>query len=445
MPSTELKRTAATTSPDRVAKDAPDAETGFSRAAGAILAACVTVGAIAYAASVVLFSAQNGGTLAQLGRVLTYFGYSCVIGTILLIALAALGMLRTWWLAAIAGFVAYALGAVFAQAFIYTTSGQSLTPEIWGLLLITVLLTHLLPALVFTVLTPVLGRRIWLRMLGDAPAAASATRTPHRVAGTDSPLGSRRVALVRVPSTRIAEGAVSFIEREPVDSARADSQWEAYVSALDAEGFETVEVAEIDESADGVFIEDSLVIVGSRAIVTRSGAEARRVEAEGAEQAAKDLGFTISRITSPGTLDGGDVLQVGDTVFVGASTRTNAEGIRQLRAILAGQRRVIAVPITRALHLKTVMSALPDGTIVAWADALDTPTLLPGFVPVPEALGAALSPLDAETVLMSASAPQTIEMVKALGYRVVAVDISEFEKIEGGVTCLSVIASGISR
>jgi dimethylargininase len=158
----------------------------------------------------------------------------------------------------------------------------------------------------------------------------------------------------------------------------------------------------------------------------------------GAEQAVRQLGLEIARIEEPGTLDGGDVLQVGDTVYVGRGGRTNGEGIRQLRAHLP-HRRVVPVPLGGVLHLKSAVTALPDGTIVcANPSVLDT-SPLPTLRTVPEEGGAHVVLLGEGRVLMAASAPRTAELFDDWGFDVVAVDIGEFERMEGCVTCLSVL------
>jgi dimethylargininase len=133
------------------------------------------------------------------------------------------------------------------------------------------------------------------------------------------------------------------------------------------------------------------------------------------------------------------VLKVGTTVYVGRGGRTNAAGIRQLRSILTPLGyTLVAVPMTKTLHLKSAVTALPDGTVIGWADVVDDPRLFDRFLPMPEEGGAHVVVLDEETVLMASSAPQSAALIEQLGYRVVAVDISEFEKLEGCVTCLSV-------
>ncbi|MET9871644.1 arginine deiminase family protein, partial [Streptomyces sp. NPDC006386] len=141
----------------------------------------------------------------------------------------------------------------------------------------------------------------------------------------------------------------------------------------------------------------------------------------------------------PGTLDGGDVLKVGDTVYVGRGGRTNAAGVQQLRAAFEPLgARVVAVPVSKVLHLKTAVTALPDGTVIGHIPKMDAPSLFARFLPVPEESGAHVVLLGGDKLLMAASAPKTAELFSDLGYEPVVVDISEFEKLEGCVTCLSV-------
>lgn len=246
-------------------------------------------------------------------------------------------------------------------------------------------------------------------------------------------------ALVRRPSSRLAEGIVSHIERRPVDVGLAIEQWDAYGDALRTAGWRTVEVPAADDCPDSVFVEDTMVVYGRTAVIAQPSAPARRAEPAAAEEAVRGFGYEVHHITTPGTLDGGDILKVGDIVYVAQSGRTNGDGIRQLRAVFSRLGlRVIAVPLTKVLHLKTAVTALPDGTIIGWPAALDDPAFFPHFVAMPEESGAHVVVLDDDTVLIAASAPRSADLISRLGYTPVPVDISEFEKLEGCVTCLSV-------
>ncbi len=250
-------------------------------------------------------------------------------------------------------------------------------------------------------------------------------------------------ALVRRPGPRLTEGLVTHIERTPVDGDLARRQWQGYVDALRAEGWETVEVPAADDCPDAVFVEDTVVVYGDLAVMARPGADARKPEVTGTEETLRGLGYRIARIEAPGTLDGGDVLKHGGTVWVGTGGRTNGAGARQLAELLGPLgARVVEVPVSRVLHLKSGVTALPDGTVVGHEPLVDDPASWPAFLPVPEPEGSHVVLLDGSTVLMSSSAPATRALFEERGLRVVAVDISEYEKLEGCVTCLSVRLRG---
>jgi dimethylargininase len=252
-------------------------------------------------------------------------------------------------------------------------------------------------------------------------------------------MAEHRRALVRLPSPRLAEGLTTHIARRPVDVERAGRQWHAYVAALADAGWDVVEVPPADDCPDGVFVEDTVVMFGALAVLTRSGAVGRRAEIAGTRQTLDRLGYRCVTIEAPGTLDGGDVLKIGDRVYVGRGGRTNAAGIAQLRGHLAGTGAVVtAVPMTQALHLKSAATALPDGTVIGYSPVVDDPSIFPRYRGMPEEPGAHVVDLGAGRLLMSAAAPQSARLLEDLGYRTVPVDISEFEKLEACVTCLSV-------
>ena len=249
----------------------------------------------------------------------------------------------------------------------------------------------------------------------------------------------QRTALVRRPSPRLAEGLVTHIERAPIDLPLALRQWEAYVQVLRDAGWTVVEVPEAPDCPDSVFVEDTVVMFRNVAVICRPGADERKPEVIDVEKVIEDLGCSINRIRPPGTLDGGDVLKVGDTVYVGRGGRTNGDGIRQLREILEPLgATVVAVPLAKVLHLKSAVTALPDGTVIGEPSLIDDTSIFPRFVPVPEEDGAHVVLIGGDRVLMSAAAPQSAALFRDLGYTPVEVDISEFVKLEGCVTCLSV-------
>lgn len=253
----------------------------------------------------------------------------------------------------------------------------------------------------------------------------------------------KNTAVVRRPGPRLADGIVTHIEKSAVDVDLAMRQWSAYCKALAEAGWAIVEMPPADDCPDAVFVEDVLVVHDDLAIVTSPGAPERRPETEGVAELAAGLGLEVARIEPPGTLDGGDVLRVVTsaltTVYVGLGGRTNGRGIHQLASLLTPRGvRVQAVPVERALHLKSAVTALPDGTVIGWDPVVDDRDAFPQYLGMPEEGGAHVIRVGEDHLVMAASAPRSAELLRDRGYRVTTVDISEFEKLEGCVTCLSV-------
>lgn len=247
-------------------------------------------------------------------------------------------------------------------------------------------------------------------------------------------------ALVRRPSPRLAEGLVTHIAREQVDVTLAMRQWEAYADALTASGWETVEVPPAPEHPDAVFVEDTVVVFGDVALVTRPGAAERRGEEEAVDVVVREAGYRVVRMAAPATLDGGDVLRIGSTLLVGQGARSNAAGLEQLAAAFEPLGAIVRpVAVSSVLHLKSAVTALPDGTVVGFESLVDDVGCFDRFLAVPEPSGSHVVLLGDDRLLMAADAPESAELFASLGYRPVCVDISEFEKLEGCVTCLSIL------
>jgi dimethylargininase len=245
-------------------------------------------------------------------------------------------------------------------------------------------------------------------------------------------------ALVRPPSSRLAEGLVTHIERQPIDLDTARVQWQDYVVALTDTGWQTIEVPVAEGLPDSVFVEDSAVMFGDTAVIVRPGAPERAGETNGTAETLRRLGYSVVRMAH-GRLDGGDVLKIGNLVYVGRGGRTDAAGVAEFRRLLEPLgARVVAVPLTKVLHLKSAVTALPDGTIIGFEPLVDDPGFFPHFRAMPEEGGAHVVDLGADRLLMAASAPRSAELIADLGYEVITVDISEYEKLEGCVTCLSI-------
>jgi dimethylargininase len=356
-----------------------------------------------------------------------YFFESTIITFVLLLIVGVVGLYRFRLLALLGGAALAVIGALLGLIVQVATTGQPVNSTVLGSIVATLISLNLVFVVVIALSAAFIGYPVYRMVI----------RTQDAVLDE-----GRRIALVRMPASNLAEGLVTHQERATIDTELADQQWDAYVAALDAAGWDTTEVSWADQLADSVFIEDTVVVVDDIAVVTRPGAESRRPEIVAAETTARELGLRIHRIEGDGTLEGGDVLQVGTTVYVGRSGRTNAEGVRQLRNILAPRGfDVVAVPVTKALHLKSTVTALPDGTVLVHPDLVDDPSFFGRHLVVPEREGVAVVELADDTVLISAAAPKTAALLEDRGYTVVQVDISEFEKLEGCVTCLSVRVS----
>jgi dimethylargininase len=390
----------------------------FLRRFTAAIVSALVVAVVALAAVALLLFAGSATNLFQL---IDFFLGATLFAFVVLAVFAITGIYRTWYLRLAGGLLAGVIGGLLGSSIGLVASGSALPADIVAQLFGTLVGANLPFVVAVTILTMTVGLVVWRRILGNTDDA------------------ERRIAFVRPPADNLADGQVTHIERSTVDVELANAQWDGYVALLTNAGWEIVEVPVASGQPDSVFVEDALVVFGNLAVIGSPGAQSRREEIAGAEKAAKDLGLRIARIESPGTLDGGDVLTVGATVYVGRSDRTNAEGVRQLRAIVGRLGYVVvAVPVTKALHLKSAVTALPDGTVIGFAPLVDDMSLFNRFLPVPEAEGAAVVVLSDDTVLMSSSAPRSAELIADLGYRVLTTDMTEFEKLEGCVTCLSV-------
>ncbi len=194
---------------------------------------------------------------------------------------------------------------------------------------------------------------------------------------------------------------------------------------------------EAPELADSVFVEDAAVVLPECAVITRPGAESRRPEIPAIRDALAPF-RELHEITAPATLDGGDVLVLGQRIFVGLSQRTNREAVAQLAEILRGfGYEVIPVPIRGALHLKTVVTAAADDLIVIDSKALDPAIFQTRFVDVAAEAANMLRLHD--VVLCPPPAAPFIARLKAEGLSTQIVDNSELAKAEGGLTCCSLL------
>lgn len=252
------------------------------------------------------------------------------------------------------------------------------------------------------------------------------------------------IALTREISDALAECELTHLAREPIDVARARRQHEAYEQALAGLGCTVQRLEAAADMPDSVFIEDTAVVLDEVAVITRPGAASRRAETAAVADALAPHRRLV-RLEAPARLDGGDVLVVDRTVFVGKSERTNMTGIRQLRdALRRYGYEVRAVKVNGCLHLKTAVTAVADGVLLInreWAPAKEFEGWELVDVDPAEPFGAnALRIGDA--VIYPDAFPLTRARLEARGVTVVPVPADELAKAEGGVTCCSLVFRG---
>lgn len=251
------------------------------------------------------------------------------------------------------------------------------------------------------------------------------------------------LAITRDLTPAIVNCELTHLTREPIDYARALAQHDAYERLLARLGCRIERIPADPAQADAVFIEDTALVVDELAVITRPGAESRRSETAPVA-AILQHHRQLSHIRAPGTLDGGDVLRAGREVFVGQTSRTNQQGIAQLRDALgpAGY-TVTVVPVRGCLHLKSAATAVANGVLLInplWADRNSFPDF--DFIEVDPAEPSGGNALRLGDVLLHGSDyPRTRERLEANGLKVHPVDLSELAKAEGAVTCCSLILS----
>jgi dimethylargininase len=250
---------------------------------------------------------------------------------------------------------------------------------------------------------------------------------------------NRVIAITRGVATTIGNCELTHVGRTPIDVDRARDQHRQYEQALTDLGCEVRRIPADDRHPDCVFIEDTAVVLDELAIITRPGAPSRRQEADAVAGALRDL-RPIVRIEEPATIDGGDVLRVDRTLFVGMSARTNSSAIEQLRRVALSY-EVIAIPIDRALHLKSAVTLVAPNTLLVNPEWIGMePFRAYDRIEVdPTEPFAANALLVGGAILYPSDYPRTRERLETRGLRVVTVDASELAKAEGGVTCCSVL------
>lgn len=250
------------------------------------------------------------------------------------------------------------------------------------------------------------------------------------------------LALTREISPLLPRCELTHLERQPIDPDRAAAEHDAYEAALRALGVEVVRLPPAPEHPDGVFVEDAAVVLEELAVIARPGAASRRGEVESVATALSAF-RPLARVPAPATLDGGDVLVDGRTVFVGATARTNAAAHAWLGAVLgpAGY-DVRVVPVTGCLHLKSAVTRPRPGTFLMNPDWVPAAAFDGERIEVDPAEPFAANVLAVgSTVLCADGAPGTGRRLESHGFTVEVTPLSELARAEAGVTCCSIVVS----
>jgi len=251
-------------------------------------------------------------------------------------------------------------------------------------------------------------------------------------------------ALTRQVGPNFAACELTFLDRQPIDVAKAMEQHRAYEECLTALGVHLTSLPADDSFPDGVFVEDPAIVLDEVAIVTRPGAESRRGETESIALALAPF-RELRYIREPATLEGGDVLVVGRTLYVGLSRRTNRDGVEHLADLLHSLGyRVVPVDVTGCLHLKSGACWAGGDTVLAnrqWVDVNQFRDFKIIEVPDDEPSAADVLPIG-NTLLVPASFPHTCDILQRSGISIRQIDVSELQKAEAGVTCMSLLFEG---
>jgi dimethylargininase len=250
------------------------------------------------------------------------------------------------------------------------------------------------------------------------------------------------IALTRGVSPTLGDCELQDLARQPIDIAKAIEQHRCYERCLAELGARVLSLPPDPRFPDGVFVEDPALVLNEIAVITRMGAESRRTEGQSIGAALASFRPVLHWLQEPATLEGGDVMRIGKTLYVGLSHRTNREGIAQLSDLLKPfGYAVTPVNVHGCLHLKSACCYLGRQTVLAnraWIDS----SALDGFkvidVPAEEPHSANVLRVGGTLVLPSAF-PKTLELLENSGFQVRTIDVSEFAKAEGGVTCTSIL------
>lgn len=252
------------------------------------------------------------------------------------------------------------------------------------------------------------------------------------------------IGILNKPSKELENCELTYMDRKPILFEKALQQHTHYASVLESIGVRVHQVEVNQSSPDSVFVEDVAIILDEIAIMTSMGTPSRRGELKEMETVISAFRSRLYHIHVPAAIEGGDVLRVGKTLFVGQSSRTNTAGIHALRDIVSRYGyEVVPVHVHGCLHLKTGVTALNDDTLIVnpkWIDTHPFRKFKCIEVVNGEPWAANVLRVD-DQLIVNAAYPETAKIIRSLGYNVHEADISEFGKAEAGLTCMNLILS----
>jgi dimethylargininase len=245
------------------------------------------------------------------------------------------------------------------------------------------------------------------------------------------------IALTRAVSASLADCELTWLDRQPIDIDKARAQHHAYEACLAECGARVISLPPLDEHPDAVFVEDPALVLDEVAVITTLGVESRKGERHTLADALAQF-RPVFHMQEPAKLEGGDVMRVGRTLYAGLSARTDLTGVDHLRDLLAPYNyRVETVELRNCLHLKSACTHLGQGVILANRDWIEPASLAKyRILDVDPSEPAAANVLRVdETVIMPDAFPRTAQRLRAVGYQVRTLNLSELLKAESGVTC----------
>jgi dimethylargininase len=247
-----------------------------------------------------------------------------------------------------------------------------------------------------------------------------------------------KYAIVREPGVSYDSCLSDHPLKKYINIGQARNQHKVYCQSLEELGLKLIQLPREDKLPDSCFVEDTVVIHKDKAFITRIGAESRRGEEDEVIKVLKDK-FNVGAASAPATIDGGDVIHLEDSLICGISQRTNVDGARQMQTFL--DVHVETIPIPDFMHLKSHVTYLGKNTVAVAEKFANVPQLKQfEKVIIPRTESYAVNTLTINNVtLMPSKYPKSIEIMEQAGFKVKVIDVSEFTKCDGALTCLSIL------